>query len=177
MKNHYLIIIALACISNATAQSISVHSQTELVRTPAVDETSGYSEGHNPRISDFTHQSGYNGIILYGYNILWVFNDVGNISTRRNGNNMHPGNESSNSLATEISVFPLPAKDHLNFTFSTEINSGTIMISDAAGKLMLTEKFSGNKAILSSSDFMPGIYYYQVLGNNKFIGSGKFIRE
>ena len=184
MKNLYIIIIALAFFSNATAQSIPTQSLSVLdfksCVAEAPDDMYSHPGGNFSRSDDFTNQSGYNGIIVLSrYNILWVFNDVGNVSTHRNGNgnNTIPETESSNSSMVVTSVYPLPAKDHLNFSFGADINSGMILIYDANGKTILAQKFSGNDAIISSSDFLPGIYFYQVSENNKSIGSGKFIRE
>ena len=163
MKNLYLIIIALAFFSDATAQSIPDQS----------------SNDNSSRSNDFINQSGSNEIRLKDYKILWVFNDVGNHNTNRNGNsdNTTYGIESSDYLKVATSLFPLPAKDHLNFTFSTDINSGMILIYDANGKTILTQKISGNEAMISSSDFIPGIYYYQILSENKIVNSGKFLKN
>jgi hypothetical protein len=180
MKNLYFMIIAVAFFSHASAQSIPPHSKTDLDLTPYADESPGINyidrDGHDLNSIDFTNQSGDNSIILHGYNILWVFNDVGNRSTNRNANsnNTNPGIESS---MVEISVYPVPVKDHLNFSFKTGISSGMIFIYDAEGKTVLSQKFSGDEAIISSADFIPGIYFYQVSENNKSIASGKFIRE
>ena len=152
MKNYYFIIITLAFFSDAAAQSLSTQSARDLDR------------------------SGYSSIILYGYNILWVFNDVGNVNSNRNGNGTNTISESESSLV-ETSLYPVPANDHLNFTFSTDINSGMIIICDAAGKIILTQKISGKEEKISSSNFIPGIYYYQVLSGNKSVSSGKFVRN
>src|SRR5690349_17944481 len=103
MKNYYLIIvITLAFFSDASAQIISDQS----------------SNDNDSRTNAFTSQSGSNEIRLKDYHILWVFNDVGNHNTNRDGNdNTNSESESVNSFATEISLYPLPAKDHLNFSF------------------------------------------------------------
>jgi hypothetical protein len=121
--------------------------------------------------------------------LLWARDSLGSISSVEklkqvddkigggsiNCANFPDGIFTLNSIAT--SVYPVPAHDVLNFSFSKTISSGTIRIYDIHGKLTHTEKFSGNKTTLSCKEFISGIYFYQVLENNKSVNAGKFIRK
>jgi len=153
MKNLYIVIISLAFFSQAKGQRIASGTY------------------------DFTNHTDYSSsITLRDYNILWVFNDVGNVNTNRNGTTTDAISETESSVV-ETSVYPIPANDHLNFSFRTEITSGSILIFDASGKLILNQKFSGTETTVSSSNFIPGIYLYQVLNESKSVNSGQFIKN
>lgn len=156
MKNLYYIIIILAFSSGAFAQSNSGRNDS--------------------RSDDFINQSGSSEIRLKDYHVLWVFNDVGNHNTNRNGISDNTITENVASTV-ETSLYPVPANDHLNFSFTTDITSGTIIIFDAGGKLILNHKFSGSETTVASSDFVQGIYFYQVLAESKLVSQGKFYKK
>jgi hypothetical protein len=169
MKNLFYILISLLFFTDVNAQLVSSTSVN----------TSDNSDVNYSRSNNLTNHSGYIPIALRGWNVVWVFNDVGNLHSQRNGtdNNSIPEAESSNSSVLEISLYPIPAKDNLNFKFSRDLNSGTISIYDGAGKIILTQNFSGKEAVISSDDLIPGIYFYQVLAENKAVSSGKFMKQ
>ena len=84
----------------------------------------------------------------------------------------------STSLATnelknkEITIYPNPAKDKI-FIRDLKNIMGT-KIYDATGKLLQTSKT--NSALIDVSDLPKGIYFIEVLSNNKFFKS-KFIKN
>jgi len=77
----------------------------------------------------------------------------------------------------EASIFPVPTKDRLSFTFRKNIPEGTIILYDMKGKIMTTQKFSGYQSNISCRDFSTGIYFYQVKSGTQNITSGKFVKN
>ena len=88
MKNYYLLIIATAFFSTATAQSISFQSKTDLTPTFYVDVNAdgqfNYQDGDYPVLEDNSNQPAHLDRVLQLNNILWLFNDVGNVYKRTN---------------------------------------------------------------------------------------------
>jgi hypothetical protein len=80
-------ILAILFFYKASAQSLSAQPKSDFEPATYVDVN--FDGNYNPRNGDFlisddaTNQSGFNTIILNSYNILWVFNDVGNNNTHR----------------------------------------------------------------------------------------------
>jgi hypothetical protein len=87
MKNIYLLIIAAAFFSQASAQRNSSHATRDqyLVAYVDVNSDGNYNSADGDYIisDDNIFQTDGSARILYGYNILWVFNDVGNHSTNK----------------------------------------------------------------------------------------------
>jgi len=77
----------------------------------------------------------------------------------------------------KASVYPIPANDKLYFSFNKNIASGIIRVYNIQGKLVCAQKFTGNHANISCEEFISGIYFYQVLAENKAVSSGKFLRK
>jgi hypothetical protein len=75
------------------------------------------------------------------------------------------------------SAFPVPASDHLSFAFNKYITAGTIYIYDMHGKLISTQKFTGDRTSISCIDFSTGVYFYQVKSATTNITSGRFVKN
>jgi len=87
MKNIYLLIIATAFFSQASAQRSSspVKSDFHPVAYVDVNLDGKYNslDGDFLVPHDFIMQTEGNGRTLFGFHILWVFNDVGNHNTNK----------------------------------------------------------------------------------------------
>jgi hypothetical protein len=81
------------------------------------------------------------------------------------------------SERNEATIFPVPAKDHLSFTFRKNITDGIILIYDMHGKLMTTQKFSGYQTNIACDDYSSGIYFYQVKSAKANVMNGKFVKN
>ncbi|MCY1542006.1 hypothetical protein D9M68_777270 [compost metagenome] len=83
------------------------------------------------------------------------------------------------SEANAVQVFPNPAQDQINFTWSAGNNpesAASVQLSNVLGKTVLQQSFiqqnGNNEAALDVSELAPGIYYYQLEANGK-IHKGK----
>ena len=74
-----------------------------------------------------------------------------------------------------ISTYPNPASDQLNVTANVTGNL-QFELFDHIGKLQKTQTFSGT-TIISLADLAPGIYFYEVLGENGLLDKGTVIRQ
>jgi len=87
MKNIYLLILATAFFSQASAQRNSTEAKSGpgLVAFVDVNSDGNYNSRDGDIIisDDDIIQTAGNERTLFGYNILWVFNDVGNHSTNK----------------------------------------------------------------------------------------------
>lgn len=74
----------------------------------------------------------------------------------------------------ELSVFPNPAINFINFsTSSNEANK--VLALDMNGKIIVTEAIEMGKARVNTSNLSSGIYMYQVIDkNNQILTTGKF---
>jgi hypothetical protein len=82
-------------------------------------------------------------------------------------------NESQKS-EIQLSVFPNPATNFINFTtVSTE--AAKVIAYDVTGKIIATELMEMGKAKLNTSTLASGVYIYHVIGkNNQTLTTGKF---
>jgi len=77
----------------------------------------------------------------------------------------------------QATAFPVPATDHLSFSFNKYISAGTVSIYDMHGKIMTTKKFTGDRTSISCRDFSTGVYFYQVKSATSNITSGRFVKN
>jgi len=80
--------------------------------------------------------------------------------------------------AMEITVYPNPANDLVNITYSLNENQvGKIQIYDIAGALVLEQSLNSknNLSILNTSKLNSGIYLYHIFVDNEKIMSNKLV--
>lgn len=71
------------------------------------------------------------------------------------------------STDMEITVYPNPAKDIVNFSINGEAKDMELSIRDISGKLIFTQAYSNTKLITVDSEFMSnGVYFYQLTNKN-----------
>jgi hypothetical protein len=75
-----------------------------------------------------------------------------------------------------LRVYPNPANNELNFSFS-KLFDGKVSIFDAAGKKVLDKEFTGNNEKVLLENFADGFYFYQLNSPNGIIKTGKFVKE
>lgn len=73
-----------------------------------------------------------------------------------------------------LSVFPNPASNLINFTTSS-IEAVKIIAFDVSGKIVASEILETGKAKMNTNNLTGGVYIYHVIGkNNEVLTSGKF---
>jgi hypothetical protein len=82
------------------------------------------------------------------------------------------------SVPSEINVYPNPASSYFAFKLNAKADNYEIIISDLSGK-KVAEKyiFFDNLVQFNSEGWERGSYFYQILSNNRIIGTGKVILE
>lgn len=80
-----------------------------------------------------------------------------------------------NPQSNEIVLFPNPTKDSITIK-GLPLNEYAIKITDGNAKVILQQKFV-ESCTIDISKFSAGIYYYSVIGSNKEIKNGKFIKK
>jgi len=82
-------------------------------------------------------------------------------------------NESQKS-DIQLSVFPNPATNLINFT-TTSPEATKVIGYDITGKIIGTELMESGKTKMNTTNLASGVYMYHVLGKyNQVIKSGKF---
>jgi hypothetical protein len=77
-----------------------------------------------------------------------------------------PVNELQNS-STSISIFPNPFSYHATVLFDTYVKNALIKITDIFGREIKTINFSGKDLILEKGEMKDGIYFTQIILENK----------
>lgn len=77
--------------------------------------------------------------------------------------------------SNQIVLYPNPTKDSITIKGLT-LNEYAIKITDGNAKVILQQKFV-ESCTIDISKFSAGIYYYSVIGSNKEIKNGKFIKK
>lgn len=85
-----------------------------------------------------------------------------------------------NIAENDISIYPNPAKNHLNIKINTDVNTqGTAMIFDLAGKQLMNQEIkSGNQTIqFNIAELKGGLYLIKIHYENGFDITKRFIKE
>lgn len=94
------------------------------------------------------------------------------VTVLKNYNDVSVKEKSKNAI--ELSVFPNPASNFINFTtLSTE--AVKILVFDVTGKIIASELMETGKAKMNTGSLTSGVYLYHVIGkNNQVLTTGKF---
>lgn len=86
------------------------------------------------------------------------------------------GVNQENFTLTERLAYPNPAKDFINIKHNMLANTGEIIVSDIAGKIISRTNLSKDETAIDVSTMNAGIYVYQVIDSSKkLIKTDKFI--
>lgn len=79
---------------------------------------------------------------------------------------------------TQLLVYPNPATDQVIIDMAAPINAGELIIYDAAGKQVYREVLGKSglpRHYINTSDWMPGVFYYQLLTPTKAWPVGRLV--
>jgi hypothetical protein len=98
------------------------------------------------------------------------------------------GTEPANKPAAEISeraapataavlhVFPNPATEGTTLTIAGgDFPDGVFVLQDLAGRLVMERRIVDNQVLPAPSGLSTGMYYFKIMENGRFAGSGKLI--
>lgn len=82
----------------------------------------------------------------------------------------------SNNWLTCTKLFPNPIYEKATIrTQEHSIQNGLLRLFNAADQLAQQQAFSANEVLIEKRALQPGIYFFQILEDYQFIGSGRFI--
>jgi hypothetical protein len=82
-------------------------------------------------------------------------------------------NTNENSIKNNISIYPNPAKDHINIK---DIPTGSVVnITDMSGRKLFGQKYNEKNIIINISQLINGVYIIQIENKGKTILSEKLI--
>jgi hypothetical protein len=90
------------------------------------------------------------------------------------------GFESSRVESSRFKVFPNPAHDYTTIELSENwTNSAELIIYNAVGQKVSQRNFSKGETNLKVNlqGLKPGIYFFELVGEDAILGSGKFVRD
>ena len=81
--------------------------------------------------------------------------------------------------AGEISIYPNPANDYVSIAVPASISSAhaTVEVTDALGKVVLTENINTDVTTLRITTLEDGVYFFKVIANNQTIKVGKVVKH
>jgi hypothetical protein len=80
--------------------------------------------------------------------------------------------------AAMLHVFPNPATEGTILTIAGgDFPDGMFLLQDLAGRLVMERRIVDNQVFLDKADLSLGLYFFKILDNNRFAGSGKLIME
>ena len=78
---------------------------------------------------------------------------------------------------TSVTVYPNPVSDVVKFEMAEAGEDLKLSVFDNAGRQVNQLTFSGKSTELNLSGMPSGVYSYQIVGENKLVGSGSFIKK
>ena len=88
------------------------------------------------------------------------------------------GLEEAQSINLSVTAYPNPTTDYLTLSISEfEISNSTYQLYDISGKLLQSEKITGNQTNIVMSNFVPTNYFVKVIAGNQLIKEFKIIKN
>jgi hypothetical protein len=83
-----------------------------------------------------------------------------------------------NIASSNISLYPNPAKDVINFEFSGEGKVDGIRLIDAVGREVYRANPINNKSVINTASFQTGIYFAEVTlnGNQRIVNRVQIVK-
>lgn len=89
-----------------------------------------------------------------------------------------PGTASVIETASiQTTLYPNPFTTEVTFVFSNELRKAELKLFDVSGKEMRSNIFSGKQITIQREDLPSGIYFYQLILDNRIVSSGKLIAK
>jgi hypothetical protein len=88
------------------------------------------------------------------------------------------GIEEAKGINLSVSAYPNPTTDYLTLSISGfEISNLTYQLYDISGKLLQSEKITGNQTNIVMSNLVPANYFVKVIAGNQLIKEFKIIKN
>ncbi len=160
-KQGMLIIAALCVLGFA-------HAQESVTTTGGNVSGTGGSISYSVGQVFYTIATGTNGSVVQGVQQPYEISEV-------------TGIEEAKDINLSISVYPNPTNDFLTLELDAERSRSTQSMSyqlyDINGKLLQSEKITGNQTNIVMSEFAVATYFVKVIQGNKEIKTFKIIKK
>jgi len=88
------------------------------------------------------------------------------------------GLEEAKGINLSVTAYPNPTTDYLTLSISEfEISNLTYQLYDISGKLLQSEKITGNQTNIVMSNLVPANYFVKVIAGNQLIKEFKIIKN
>lgn len=141
----------LSCTSPAIDSSFNVSIYTSVINLSTTD-SSGISYNFNPSMD-----------------IPWIESDTGCISL------VEPWGIKEMNNNSYISISPNPFTIQTTISFNDEQIKTILRIIDLSGKVIKTYSFTGKQLTIERGEMMSGIYFVQIISENKNVTTKKIV--
>ena len=126
---------------------------------------SGGSASYSVGQLAYTTNTGTNGSVSEGVQQPFEISEV-------------TGIEEAKGINLSVSAYPNPTTDYLTLSISEfEISNLTYQLYDISGKLLQSEKITGNQTNIVMSNLVPANYFVKVIAGNQLIKEFKIIKN
>ncbi|MDD2387329.1 MAG: T9SS type A sorting domain-containing protein [Bacteroidales bacterium] len=88
------------------------------------------------------------------------------------------GLEEAKGINLSVTAYPNPTTDYLTLSIGEfEISNLSYQLYDMNGKLLQSEKITGNQTSIVMSNLVPATYFIKVIQNNKEVKTFKIIKN
>lgn len=80
----------------------------------------------------------------------------------------------NHTTPTALTVFPNPAAPGATLSITGKnIPDGVFLLQDLMGRAILESRIVDNQVLLDKNGFTAGVYFFKIIANGQFLGSGK----
>jgi hypothetical protein len=141
-----------------------LQAQTSVNATGGNASGSGGSASYSVGQVVYTTNTGTNGSVSQGVQQPYEISVV-------------TGIEEAKGINLSVSAYPNPTTDYLTLSIGEfEISNLSYQLYDMNGKLLQSEKISGNQTSIVMSNLVPSSYFVKVIQGNKEVKTFKIIK-
>ena len=142
-----------------------LQAQTSVNATGSNASGSGGSVSYSVGQVVYTNNTGTNGSVAQGVQQAFQISVV-------------TGLEQAKGINLSVSAYPNPTTDYLTLSIAEfEISNLTYQLYDISGKLLQSEKITGNQTSIAMSNLVPANYFVKVIQGNKKVKTFKIIKN
>ena len=142
-----------------------LQAQTSINATGGDASGSGGSASYSVGQLAYTTNTGTNGSVSEGVQQPFEISVV-------------TGIEEAKGINLSVTAYPNPTTDYLTLSISEfEISNLTYQLYDISGKLLQSEKITGNQTNIVMSNLVPANYFVKVIAGNQLIKEFKIIKN
>ena len=103
-------------------------------------------------------------------NIVWIATGAGLVKMQ-----LSTGISEENNNSSSVKLYPNPCSSQVTISFTKEFKNVTLKITDILGSEVKNINFTGTQITFERENLENGIYFYDLVSENKKLAAGKFI--